>query len=218
MTGAFITLEGTEGVGKSTLVELMRERLAQRGYSVVVTREPGGTALGEQIRHWILEDEHAALSADVEALLMFAARGYHLDNVIRPALASNSWVICDRFTDATYAYQGGGRDTSLALLDVLKSAIQGSFAPDLTLLLDAPIDVGLDRISDRPLDHFEREDRAFFERVRARYLAIAREDPARVKVIDATQSLEAVQAQAASELDAFVARFASGSANPIGHA
>jgi dTMP kinase len=196
----------------------LQERLAQRGYSVVVTREPGGTVLGEQIRHWILEGEHEALSSDVEALLMFAARGYHLDNVIRPALADGSWVICDRFTDATYAYQGGGRATSLALLDALKSAIHGNFGPDLTLLLDAPVEVGLDRISGRSQDHFEREDRGFFERVRARYLDIAREDSRRVKVIDATQSLDAVQACATAELEAFVERFESGRTGETGHA
>jgi dTMP kinase len=207
MNGAFITLEGIEGVGKSTLRERVEHLISQRGYTVVVTREPGGTPLGEQIREWILESEHAMLSAEVETLLMFAARGYHLDNVIRPALARGDWVLCDRFTDATFAYQGGGRGTSQALLNALKQAIQTDLEPALTILLDAPIEVGFSRIAGRAKDHFEREDRAFFERVRAAYLGLAAADQVRFRVIDAAASLEDVWCQVAAEISHFVDRF-----------
>ena len=207
MRGAFITLEGTEGVGKSTLGERALELLRDDDRSVVATREPGGTTLGEQIRHWILDGEHDSPSAEVEALLMFAARGYHLDTIIRPALASGQWVLCDRFTDATYAYQGGGRGMSRSVLDTLKDAIQGALTPDLTILLDAPIEVGLGRIAGRKQDHFEREDRAFFERVRRSYLDLAAGEPQRFKVVDATLPLEQVWASVRDELTCFVERF-----------
>jgi len=205
--GAFITLEGTEGVGKSTLCDLARELLSTEERSVVVTREPGGTPLGEQIRHWILDGNHEALSAEVEALLMFAARGYHLDTVIRPALAEGQWVLCDRFTDATYAYQGGGRGMSLDVLDTLRNAVHGALTPDLTILLDAPIEVGLERISGRAQDHFEREDRTFFERVRNTYLALAAAEPGRFCVVDSTRPLEQVWASVSEELARFIERF-----------
>ena len=207
MRGAFITFEGTEGVGKSTFGERAFELLREDNREVVVTREPGGTALGEQIRHWILDGEHQSLSAEVEALLMFAARGYHLDTVIRPALASGRWVLCDRFTDATYAYQGGGRGMSQGVLDTLKDAIQGALTPDLTILLDAPIEVGLGRIASREQDHFEREDHAFFERVRRCYLDLAGREPERFKIVDATLPLEQVWARVSNEISLFVARF-----------
>lgn len=207
MRGAFITLEGTEGVGKSTLGERAFELLSEDDRGVVATREPGGTTLGEQIRHWILDGEHDSLSAEVEALLMFAARGYHLDTIIRPALASGRWVLCDRFTDATYAYQGGGRGMSRGVLDTLKDTIQGALTPDLTILLDAPIEVGLGRIASREQDHFEREDRAFFERVRRCYLDLAAVEPQRIKVVDATLPLEQVWAGVRDELMRFVERF-----------
>ncbi len=213
MRGAFITFEGTEGVGKSTLGERALALLDADDRVVIVTREPGGTTLGEQIRHWILDGQHAALSAEVEALLMFAARGYHLDTVIRPALASGHWVLCDRFTDATYAYQGGGRGLSLDVLDTLKDAIQGTLSPDLTILLDAPIEIGLGRIAGREQDHFEREDHAFFERVRRCYLDLAAREPERFRIIDATRPLEEVWARVQDELKSFVAQF-DGNAAP----
>ena len=207
MRGAFITFEGTEGVGKSTLGERAFELLRDAKLDVLVTREPGGTALGEQIRHWILEGEHESLSAEVEALLMFAARGYHLDTVIRPALAAGRWVLCDRFTDATYAYQGGGRGMSRDILDTLKEAVQGDLAPDLTILLDAPIEVGLGRIANREQDHFEREDGSFFERVRQSYLELAAMDPQRIAVVDATLPLEEVWVRVRDALSRFIERF-----------
>ena len=207
MRGAFITLEGTEGVGKSTLGERACDLLRNDDREVVVTREPGGTTLGEQVRHWILEGDHDSLSAEVEALLMFAARGYHLDTVIRPALASGRWVLCDRFTDATYAYQGGGRGMRSEILDMLKELVQGALTPDLTILLDAPIEVGLSRISNRVQDHFEREDREFFERVRSCYLDLSVREPQRIKIVDATLPLEQVWAQVSNELSEFLERF-----------
>ena len=195
MRGAFISLEGIEGVGKSTNVLFTAETVRRAGYEVVTTREPGGTPFGERVREWILNGDHGALSADIEALLMFAARARHLDEVIRPALAAGRWVICDRFTDATFAYQGGGRGASATLLDALRKEIQQGLEPDLTLLLDAPLDVGAARISNRALDHFEREQRPFFERVRSAYLRLAEEHSARIKVVDASSSLALVQQQ-----------------------
>jgi len=205
--GAFITLEGIEGVGKSTHRDRCEALLKARGIAVVVTREPGGTDLGERLREWILESEHGQLSAEVETLLMFAARGYHLDNVIRPALACGTWVLCDRFTDATFAYQGSGRGVQRPLLAALKTAIQGELEPDLTLLFDAPIEVGFGRIASRSKDHFEREDSAFFERVRAGYAGLVRSEPERFRVIDATPPIDEVWAATATELERFIARF-----------
>ena len=145
-----------------------------------------------------MNGDHGQLSAEIETLLMFAARARHLDEVIRPALAAGSWVVCDRFTDATFAYQGGGRGASRTLLDALKNEIQQGVEPDLTLLLDAPLDVGVSRIASRTPDHFEREQRPFFERVRAAYLSLAAAEPQRIKVIDAALPLADVQTQIAS--------------------
>jgi len=207
MRGAFITLEGGEGVGKTTNLAFVSDTLRADGRDVLTTREPGGTPLGERIRSWILEGDHGRLSAEVEALLMFAARAQHLEQVIRPALAAGRWVVCDRFTDATFAYQGGGRGASPTLLQSLREEIHQGLEPDLTLLLDAPLDVGAGRIAARVPDHFEREQRPFFERVRSMYLQLAAEDPDRIRVIDAAQPLSAVQEQLAAELAALVVRF-----------
>ena len=207
MRGAFITLEGGEGVGKSTNLAFVAETLRAAGRDVLTTREPGGTPLGERIRGWILEGDHGRLSAEVEALLMFAARAQHLEQVIRPALAAGRWVVCDRFTDATFAYQGGGRGASPALLRGLRAEVQQGLEPDLTLLLDAPLDVGSGRIAARVPDHFEREQRPFFERVRNAYLELAKQDSARIRIVDAAQPLAAVQKQIAAELAALNARF-----------
>ncbi len=206
---AFITLEGIEGVGKSTNLAYLEHTLVAAGRDVVVTREPGGTPLGEQIRRWVLDEDHGGLSAEIEALLMFAARAQHLDEIIRPALERGAWVICDRFSDATFAYQGGGRGAPPELLDTLKQAIQRDLEPDLTLLLDAPIEIGFGRIADRDPDNFEREDRAFFDRVRASYLALAARYPERIKRIDAAEPLEAVQLALSAHLDALLERTAS---------
>ena len=206
MSSAFVTLEGTEGVGKSTNLAYLEQLLVAAGEKVVVTREPGGTRLGEQIRQWVLEGDHTDLPAEVEALLMFAARAQHLVEVIRPALADGAWVLCDRFTDATIAYQGGGRGAAVDLLEKLKQTVQRDLEPDLTLLFDAPVEVGFERIANRAHDHFEREDRAFFDRVRITYLELAKRYPERIKLIDAAQSLESVQQQSSSHLHTLLAR------------
>ena len=209
MRGAFISLEGVEGVGKSTNLAFTADTVRKAGYDVVTTREPGGTQLGERVREWILNGDHGKLSPEIEALLMFAARARHLDEVIRPALAAGRWVVCDRFTDATIAYQGGGRGASGPLLDALRAEIQKGLEPDLTLLLDAPLDVGASRINDRKPDHFEREQRPFFERVRAAYLSLAKQHPERIKVIDAAKPLSEVQRQIGVEVGALISRFGS---------
>ena len=207
--GAFISLEGVEGVGKSTNVAFTADAVRRLGVDVVTTREPGGTSLGERVREWILNGDHGKLSAEIEALLMFAARARHLDEVIRPALAAGRWVVCDRFTDATIAYQGGGRGASRGLLDALKVEIQKGLEPDLTLLLDAPLEVGASRIGDRKPDHFEREQRPFFERVRAAYLALAVQYPERIKIVDAAMPLPQVQSQIETQVAALVRRLGS---------
>jgi dTMP kinase len=208
--GAFLTLEGGEGVGKSTCLETVRLFLESRGLSVVATREPGGTPLGEQVREWILHGAHGELPADVEVLLMFAARAQHLERVIRPALAAGRWVVSDRFTDATFAYQGGGRGCDRSFLQLLEHGVQKGLRPDLTLLLDAPVAVSRARIEGRGHDHFERESTAFFERVRHAYLERADREPERIKTVDASRPLEDVQAALVKELEAFAHRFSGG--------
>ncbi len=205
--GAFITLEGIEGVGKTTCLDFVREFLASAGIRTLATREPGGTALGEEIRDWILSGDHGELSAETETLLMFAARALHLDEVIRPAIAAGRWVICDRFSDATVAYQGGGRRADAAWIESLRAAVHPDLEPDLTLLLDAPAGVGLDRIRMREPDHFEREDPGFFARVRATYLELARDNPNRIEVIDAEPPLAEVKTRISDRLTGFLNEF-----------
>lgn len=194
MPGKFITIEGGEGVGKSTNLALVSELLQGAGHDVVVTREPGGTWLGERVRQLLLERGEHDWSADAELLLMFAARAQHLHACIRPALARGQWVLCDRFTDATYAYQGGGRGLPTAAIGTLEQLVHGDLQPDLTLLLDAPVEIGQARIAHRgALDRFEVEQRQFFERVRAAYRLRAQEAPRRFLMLDASQPLAAVQ-------------------------
>jgi dTMP kinase len=205
--GAFISLEGVEGVGKSTNLAFVTTALQAAGVATVVTREPGGTALGERIREWILHGDHGRLAADVETLLMFAARAQHLDEVIRPALATGRWVVCDRFTDATVAYQGGGRGVARSFIEHLRADVQRGLEPDLTLLLDAPVEVGAQRIVARTKDHFEREQQPFFQRVRNAYLDLAAREPHRIAVIDAAQPLGDVQRAIGVRLKAFLAEF-----------
>jgi len=205
MSGRFITVEGGEGAGKTTQLAFMRDDLERAGLRVVVTREPGGTMLGEEIRHLLLDHRHDGMSLAAETLLMFAARAEHLDQVIRPALAEGCWVLCDRFTDATYAYQGGGRGLPLERIAVLEDWVQGALRPDLTLLFDLPVAVGLARAGKRSAaDRFEQEDRAFFERVRAMYLERAARDPERYRIINADQSIAAVRAAVESRLAEFL--------------
>jgi len=196
VTGLFITLEGPAGAGKTTNRENLAARLRAEGIDVVLTREPGGTPLAERIRELLLAPSDDAMCADTELLLVFAARAQHLAEVIRPALERGAVVLCDRFTDATYAYQGGGRGLSKERIATLESFVQGHLRPDLTLVFDLPIEVGMARASARGrLDRFEQEGRTFFDAVRSTYLQRAEAAPQRYRLIDAAQSLEHVQAQ-----------------------
>lgn len=195
MTGLFITLEGPEGAGKSTNREYLAERLREQGVEVLLTREPGGTPLAERIRELLLAPSEEPMAVDTELLLVFAARAQHLQQVIRPALAKGSVVLCDRFTDATYAYQGGGRGLSIERIAQLEQFVQGELRPDLTLIFDLPVEVGLARAAARGrLDRFEQEGRGFFEAVRQAYLQRAEQAPQRYRVLDAGQTLTQVQA------------------------
>ncbi|MFO1349890.1 MAG: dTMP kinase [Gammaproteobacteria bacterium] len=193
--GRFISIDGVEGAGKTTQLAFIQEFLSLAGKRVVCTREPGGTALGEDIRALLLGHRQDAMAADTELLLIFAARAEHLRKVIEPALAAGAWVLCDRFTDATYAYQGGGRGISAARIAVLEDWVQGDLRPDLTLIFDLPPELGLRRAGKRgEVDRFEREHSAFFERVREAYLELARRNPERCRIIDASPPPEAVRA------------------------
>ena len=194
MTGRFITIEGGEGAGKSTAQAYLAERLAERGIAALQTREPGGTPLAESIRQTLLstDGEHPVEMA--ELLLVFAARAQHLARVIEPALAAGQWVICDRFTDATYAYQGAARGLSADLIAQLETLVQGERRPDTVVVMDLSPEVGMTRAKQRgELDRFEREKPAFYSQVRNAYLARAQADPDRYQVIDAEQSLESVR-------------------------
>lgn len=206
MPGQFITLEGIEGVGKSTNLAFVADWLRASGIEVVITREPGGTPLAEQLRELLLHGE-AGVSPLCELLLVFAARASHLDEVVRPALAAGRWVLCDRFTDATYAYQGGGRGLSASQIATLEHLVQQGLQPQLTLLLDAPLATAARRQAQRgSADRFEQEEAAFFARVRAAYLARAAAQPQRVRVVDAGRPLAEVQASLAAALTEHLAR------------
>jgi dTMP kinase len=205
--GKFITIEGGEGVGKSTQIAALRDFLMSRGKRVVVTREPGGTPRAERIRELLLETTNEPMPPACELLLVFAARASHIAAVIEPALAQGDWVVCDRFTDATYAYQGGGRGMSALNIATLEQLVQGDLRPDLTLLLDVSLDVSSVRAHERNAaaggsDRFEREQRDFFERVRNAYLARAREHSSRFAVIDAGAERDEVAAAIRSAIDA----------------
>ena len=195
MQGKFITIEGTEGVGKTTNIEFIQHWLNRRGVEFVSTREPGGTPLAEEVRELLLTPREEKIGDSTELLLMFAGRAQHLDQVILPALDSGTSVLCDRFTDASYAYQGFGREMDCSLITELEQIVQGDLRPDLTLILDIPVEIGLKRASERSApDRFEQEQIEFFDRVRQGYLKIAEENPERCAVIDASQSLDEVQA------------------------
>lgn len=192
--GRFITLEGGEGVGKSSNLPFVQQLLAEHGCTVLVTREPGGTELAEKIRGLLLDNGAEPVTPKTELLMMFAARAQHVAHVIEPALQQGQWVLSDRFTDASYAYQGGGRGVDIAALRWLEQFVQDGLRPDLTLLLDAPVETGMQRARQRgDLDRFEQEHLAFFERVRQAYLQQAAMHPERIEVIDASLSLEAVR-------------------------
>ena len=186
--GKFITLEGIEGAGKSTQVAPLVEDLARSGIDAVATREPGGTPVAEAIRTLLLDPAHRSMGNDAELLLVFAARAEHIEKVIRPALKQGRWVVSDRFTDATFAYQGAGRSIGSWRIALLEDCVQDELRPDLTLVLDLPVSMGQARIRARSADRFEREGSAFFERVRAGYLERARRAPERYRVIDASDS------------------------------
>ena len=205
MSGRFITVEGVEGVGKTTNITYIRQLLVAAGKDVVLTREPGGTPLGESIRELLLDPAYAGMDAACELQLMFAARAEHLAKVIRPALDRGRWVLCDRFTDATYAYQGGGRGIDRDIIARLEQLVQGDFRPDLTLLLDVPVEVGLARANSRSTpDRFEQEQVDFFGRVRQTYLEMAAADSGRYRIIDASLPLEKVQAMLVTALQGII--------------
>lgn len=197
----FITVEGVEGVGKTTNLAFITDWLTAHGHRVCQTREPGGTPLAEDIRELLLTPRAEAMQELTELLLVFAARAQHLQGTIQPALAAGETVLCDRFTDATYAYQGGGRGLSVDTIARLEMLVQGDFRPDLVIILDVPVEIGLARATSRgALDRFEQEDVRFFERVRAAYLARARQFPYRYAVIDARGTLGSVQQHLAAVL------------------
>jgi dTMP kinase len=202
VSGRLITIEGIEGVGKSTNVNFVADYFRARGATVIITREPGGTEIGERIRELILMTPGEGLSDLGELLLMFAARAEHLAGLILPALARGDTVVCDRFTDATFAYQGGGRGLNWEVIAALRDIVQGALRPDLTLLLDAPTEVSVERIVGREwLDRFEQERADFFGRVRQAYLSIAAQEPGRVQVINASKPLPDVQLAIRDALD-----------------
>lgn len=203
--GRFITLEGIEGAGKSTQLAVIQGGLEDRGIPVLTTREPGGSPIGERIRTLLLDPACKGMATDAELLLMFAARAEHIAQKIRPALEQGTWVLCDRFTDATYAYQGGGRGVDRARIALLEDYVQGALRPDLTLLFDLPVSIGLDRAGKRSVpDRFESETVRFFEKVRAAYLTIAESQPQRVRIIDAAADVNQVSAQTRSRISAFI--------------
>ena len=205
MTSKFITVEGVEGAGKTTQLTFMSAFLEGAGKPVLLTREPGGTALGEEIRTLLLGHRQEELAPDTELLLLFAARAEHIQRVIRPALAAGTWVVCDRFTDASYAYQGGGRGIASARIAVLEDWVQGGLRPDLTVLFDLPVEQSLARAGRRGrADRFESETLAFFQRVRNTYLELAARYPRRYRIIDASRSVAAVQAEVEAVLTTFL--------------
>jgi len=197
--GKFITLEGIDGAGKSTHMSFIAERLRTMGHQVVVTREPGGTPLGEMLRDLVLSQK---MHTETETLIMFASRREHIDKVIVPALEKGIWVLSDRFTDATFAYQGGGRGIALDRLQVLENWVQSGLQPDLTLLFDVPLEISRERLShNMSLDRFEQEKQDFFARVRAAYLDRAAAHPKRIRVINGSRSIAEIQAELAPLLE-----------------
>jgi len=200
--GCFITLEGLDGAGKSTHVQWLVDKLVESGVDVLCTREPGGTAMGEQLRQMVLSQP---MHLKTETLLMFAARCEHIETVIRPALDAGQWVVCDRFTDATYAYQGGGRELGASAVGVLEQWVHHDLQPDRTWLFDVPLDVARERLArSRELDRFEQEGDAFFERTRRAYHARVRQCPERMRIVDSTRPIEVVRDDLAQQLDRLV--------------
>ncbi len=204
--GKFITIEGAEGVGKTTSIAFIEDYFKKAGYDIVLTREPGGTPMAESIRELLLDARQTSMADDTELLLMFAARAQHLREKIVPALQADRWVVCDRFTDATYAYQGGGRGIDKDRIAILEDWVQGELRPDMTLVLDLPVAEGLKRAGQRSApDRFEQEKQQFFERVRAVYLERARATPQRYRIIDASGTINEVQSRIKTVLDELTA-------------
>lgn len=200
--GKFITIDGVEGAGKSTQIDLICSYLHQKGIEVVRTREPGGTVVGEKIRSVLLDVENQEMHSDTELLLMFSSRNELIQNKIIPALNEGFWVVSDRFTDASFAYQGGGRMLNLDRIDKLADWVLGDFKPDLTLLLDVSVEVGMERIESRAAkDRIELEERAFFERVRSVFVSRSEAFPDRIKLIDANDSVEGIQSKIRAYID-----------------
>jgi dTMP kinase len=202
MNGKFLTLEGGEGAGKSTNLRFIEDWLQQQGHQVVITREPGGTALGEAIRGLLLDKQYHTMTPSCELLLMFAARAQHIETLIKPALAEGKWVISDRFTDATYAYQGAARGLGFERIAPIEDWVQQDFRPDCTFVFDLPVALGMQRVAQRggETDRFEQEKTVFFEQVRQAYLSRAAQSPARYCVLDAAQPLDGVQSQIVAQL------------------
>lgn len=204
--GKFLTIEGTEGVGKTTNMAFVQSFLENKGVDLLVTREPGGTPLAEELRELLLAKREEIVDPTAELLMVFAARAQHLHQVIKPALAQGKWVLCDRFTDATYAYQGGGRGLSLDTIAKLEQLVQGELRPDMTFILDIDVELGLERAGRRgELDRFETEAISFFERVRAQYRQRAEENPSAYSIINAGQELTGVQSDLSLALDQLLA-------------
>ena len=203
--GLFITLEGIEGAGKSTVVDFIEDFLTKEGHDVIKTREPGGTVIGEQIREILLKNENSTLTYDTELLLVFSARAQHIQEVILPALSSEKTILCDRFTDASYAYQGGGRGIDASRINLLEKWVQGDLRPNLTLLFDLDVSIGMQRTKKRSdADRFEREEINFFEKIRNTYLERAKKEPQRFRIINAASSLENVKEQIVTILKDFL--------------
>jgi len=204
--GKMISLEGVEGAGKSTQLTMLVDYLKQQGIAVIATREPGGTGLGEKIRSILLVDDDTSISLESELLLLFAARAQHMEEVIRPALENGHWVVCDRFTDASCAYQSGGRGMNNERIQQLEQWLLSGFKPNLSILLDISVSAGFQRIAKRGKDRFEQEEKAFFERVRLTYLQREKSDQSRIKLIDAGLSSDQVANQIQLCLDTLIAR------------
>ena len=203
--GLFITLEGIEGAGKSTAVDFIEDFLTKEGHDVIKTREPGGTVIGEQIREILLKNENYTLTYDTELLLVFSARAQHIQEVILPALSSGKIILCDRFTDASYAYQGGGRGIDASRINLLEKWVQGDLRPDLTLLFDLDVSIGMQRTKKRSdADRFEREEINFFKKIRNTYLERAKNEPQRFRIINSASSLESVKEQIITILKDFL--------------
>ena len=203
--GLFITLEGIEGAGKSTAVDFIEDFLTKEGHDVIKTREPGGTVIGEQIREILLKNENSTLTYDTELLLVFSARAQHIQEVILPALSSGKIILCDRFTDASYAYQGGGRGIDASRINLLEKWVQGDLRPNLTLLFDLDVSIGMQRTKKRSdADRFELEELNFFEKIRNTYLERAKNEPQRFRIINSASSLESVKEQIITILKDFL--------------